>query len=139
MLDREGLKRNTANLRRDTFFDQTAVVDGAVFQCLPCLLRREHRAWRALFQAPGVVRMRMGEYDRGGMQTFDFAQPIKAAVNHNSVATVGQEHGGVHPMPPRPCLNLSARAEECEFHRRKPSLFLGCRAIYQKECKRWEI
>src|SRR5207249_10651892 len=87
-----------------------------MFQRPPCLFRREHGTGRAFFQSPGVIRMRMGEHDRVGMQPLKFPQPIKAAVDHHAYAAIRCEQRSVHAMPPGSRLDLAACSEEAEFH-----------------------
>src|SRR6266496_3688864 len=129
VLDRERLKCNAANLLGHAFLDEMSIFDLAAFQCSPCLLRRMHWARRAFFQAPGVVRMRMGEHDRVGMQPFKFPEPIETAINHHAGATIRHQQGAVHAMPPRSCVDFATRAEKCEPH---PSVMRSIRAIKVK-------
>jgi hypothetical protein len=63
-----------------------------------------------------MVGMCVGEHDRIGIEIPEFAQPIKAAINHNPAAAAGHEQGGMHPMPPRPRLDFATRAEKSKFH-----------------------
>jgi len=117
VLDRERLKCNAANLLGHAFLDEMSIFDLAAFQFSPCLLRRMNGARRAVFQAPGVVRMRMSEHDRVGMQPFKFPEPIEAAINHYAGVTVRHQQRAVHAMSPCPRCDLTARAKEDEFHR----------------------
>ena len=38
---------------------------------------------RPVFQAPRMIRMRMGEHNRVGLQAIKFSQPIQAAIDHH--------------------------------------------------------
>src|SRR5947207_5659274 len=116
VLDRERLKRDPTNLSRRAFLDQPAIVDLAMFQRPPCLFRREHWTRRAFSQAEGVVGMRVCEHDRVRMQPLKFSKPVKAAIDHHACAAIRHEQRSVHAMPPGSCLDLTARAEEREFH-----------------------
>jgi len=129
VLDRERLKCNAANLPGHPFLDELLIFDVATFQCSPCLLRRIHPAWRAFFQAPGVVRMRVGEHDRVGMQPFKFPEPIETAINHHAGATIRYQQRAVHAMPPRSYVDFATRAEKCEPH---PNVMRSIRAIKVK-------
>ena len=71
---------------------------------------------RAFSQAEGVVGMRMCEHDRVRMQPLKFSKPIKAAIDHHACAAIRHEQRSVHAMPPGSRLDLTARAEEREFH-----------------------
>jgi len=84
----------------------------AIFQRSPRLRRRVHRTSPAAFQAPGVIRMRVREHDRVGVQPLKFSQPIKAAINHNVGAAIRHEQRAVHAMPPRPRFDFPTRAEK---------------------------
>src|SRR5207248_10491334 len=75
-----------------------------------------HRAGRAVSQAPRVVRMRMGEYDSLRMQPLEFSQPIKAAIDHDIGTAIRDHQRNVHAMASRPLFDLTACAEECQFH-----------------------
>src|SRR5436305_13864227 len=119
VLDRERLKRDPTNLRRRAFVDQPAIVDLAMFQRPPCLFRREHWTRRAFFQSPGVVRMRMCEHDRVRMQPLKFSKPVKAAIDHHACTAIRHEQRSMHAMPPSTRLDLTARAEEREFHSKR--------------------
>ena len=91
MLYRESLERDAANFRGHALLYQMSIFDRAVFQTLPRLLRGMHRARRTVFQTPSMIRMRMRQYDRAGTQTFEFSEPIKAAINHHVVPAVRNE------------------------------------------------
>src|SRR5436190_10516606 len=119
VLDRERLKRDPTNLRRPVFLDQPAIVDLAMFQRPPCLFRRVDWTRRAFSQAEGVVGMRMCEHDRVRMQPLKFSKPVKAAIEHHACAAIRHEQRSVHAMPPGSRLDLTARAEEREFHSKR--------------------
>ena len=99
------------------FLDQLTIVDVAAFQRPPCFLRRMHWAGGAVFQTPGVVWVRVRENDCIGSEPFKSSEPIKAAINHHLGTTIRDQQQTMHVMPPRPRLDLPARAQEHEFHR----------------------
>ena len=83
-----------------------------------------YRARRAVSQAPRMVGMRMCKHDRARMQALKFPEPIEAAIDHHIGAAIRDHQRSMHSMPSRPLLNLTARAEERQFHGGKFILFL---------------
>jgi hypothetical protein len=59
-----------------------------------------------------MIRMRMGEHNRVGLQAIKFSQLIQAAIDHHIRAAIRDHQRGMHTMPSRSLLNLTARAEE---------------------------
>ena len=90
-----------------------------------------HWAGGAVFQAPGVVRVRVRENDRAGSEPFKPSEPIKAAINHHLCATIPDQQRTVHAMPRRPRFDFPACAQEREFHRSTLILLSGRGAIYR--------
>ena len=117
MFDRECLDCDATDIRGRAFLDQLTIVDVAAFQRPPCFLRRMHWAGGAVFQTPGVVWVRVRENDCIGSEPFKSSEPIKAAINHHLCTTIRDQQQTMHVMPPRPRLDLPARAQEHEFHR----------------------
>jgi hypothetical protein len=74
--------------------------------------------------------MGMREHDRAGMQPLKFSQPIEAAIDHHIGVTMRDHQRCVHPMPPRPFLDLAPSPEECELHSERLTLFTASNAIY---------
>ena len=89
-----------------------------------------HRAGRAISQAPRVIGMRVGEHDRRRANTFQFAQPIKAAIDHHIRTAIGNQKRCVHAMPSCPRFDFAARAEERQFHQESLAFFSQSLAIY---------
>ena len=58
----------------------------------------------------------MREHDRAGIYAFQFSQPIKAAIDHHIGAAIRDHQRGMHAMPSRALLDLTARAKERQFH-----------------------
>src|SRR6266567_5249479 len=50
------------------------------------------------------------------MQPLKFPEPIEAAIDHHIRGAIRDHQRGMHTMPSRSLLNLTARAEECQFH-----------------------
>jgi hypothetical protein len=116
VLDRKGLECDAADFCPDAFPDDPTIVDLAGWQRLPGFPGREYRAGRTPLQAPGMIGMRMRKHDRIRMQSTDFAQPIKPAVDHHFSAAIRHSQGSMHAVTPRARVDLAARAEKSEFH-----------------------
>src|SRR5438309_10226857 len=75
-----------------------------------------HRARRTISQAPRMLRMRVREHDRLRMQPLKLSQTIKAAIDHHIGIAIRDHQRGMHAMPSRALLDLTARAKERQFH-----------------------
>src|SRR5436190_11508424 len=126
MFNGKRLECDSTNLRARTLLDHVAIFDRVKLQFLPRLLRRIHRTGRAAFQSPRVIGMRVREHNRARIDAFEFPQPIKTAIDHHVCIAIRYQQRRVHAMPPRPCLDLAACAEERQHHwKRLVFLFTG--------------
>jgi hypothetical protein len=71
-----------------------------------------HGTGCTISQAPGVVRMRVGEHNRAGMQPLEFSEPIKATVDHHIRVAIRDQERGVHRMAPSARRDLTTCAYE---------------------------
>src|SRR5262245_13474935 len=117
MLHRKGLKRDTANSLWFAQREDSAIIHSTALQRLPRLLRCENGTRRAILQAPGVIGMRMRQYDCVGSQPPKFPQPVESAVDHHAPGAMRDQERTVHTMLPGAHLDLAAGAEEMEMHR----------------------
>lgn len=90
---------------------------------MPCLFWSIYGTGRAVFQAPGVIRMGVGEHNRARTQSLKFSQPIQAAIDHHPGAPIRHQHRAVHAMVSCPRVDFPARAKKREFHR---ALLVNC-------------
>src|SRR5512133_110658 len=116
MFDRERFECDPTNFRRHTLFDHVAILDRVMPQFLPRFFRRIHRTRRALLQSPGVIGMRVREYDHAGIYAFQFSQPIKRTIDHHFCTAIRNQQRCMHTMPPRAHVELAACADKLQLH-----------------------
>lgn len=91
MLHRKRLERDSENPPRRAKVQRYAFEGPAIFQGPPCALGSIDRARRAIFQAPGLVRMRMRQDDGIGFEFLELAQPIQSAIQHDFFSSATNE------------------------------------------------
>jgi len=65
-----------------------------------------------------VIGVGVRQHDGGGRKGTEPAEPIRPAIDHDAGIFVPNEHCTVTPVPAGPDLNLTARTDKRQLHRR---------------------
>lgn len=98
MDDGKGFKTQTPDRNRISDFHNPRFCDFVIVHRCPCRAGGVDRTVGYAAQTSSVIRMRMGNEDGIRMDAPDMADPILAAIHHESLMLVGNEERAMPPM-----------------------------------------